>query len=49
MIYAYDRNLRKVHIDETISREEYTCPGCGVKLITRKGFITNNETGTTRN
>ena len=39
MIYAYDRSLRKVHIDETISREEYTCPGCGVKLITRKGDI----------
>lgn len=39
MLYAYDRNLKKVHIDETISKEEYICPECGVKLITKKGDI----------
>ena len=39
MLYANDRNLNKVHIDETNSKEEYTCHHCGALLITKKGDI----------
>lgn len=39
MLFAYDYNDNRVHIDETHSNQEYYCPYCGAPLITRKGDI----------
>ena len=39
MLFAYDHNSNRVHIDDTKSNEEYYCPYCGETLITRKGDL----------
>lgn len=39
MLFAYDYNDKRVHIDETCSNQEYYCPYCGEPLITRKGDV----------
>ena len=39
MLFAYDYNDIRVHIDETHSNKEYYCPYCGAPLITKKGDI----------
>ena len=39
MLFAYDCNDKRVHINKTQSNQIYYCPFCGVPLITRKGEI----------
>ena len=36
MLFAFDHNDVRVHIDETHSNQEYYCPYCGAPLITKK-------------
>ena len=39
MLFAFDYNDNRIHIDDTQSYKEYFCPYCGAPLITRKGDI----------
>ena len=39
MLFAFDYNDNRIHIDDTQSNKEYFCPYCGAHLITRKGDI----------
>ena len=39
MLFAHDYNDNRVHIGETHGNQEYYCPYCGARLITRKGEV----------
>lgn len=39
MLFAYDYNDNRIHIDDTQSNKEYFCPYCGAPLITKKGEV----------
>jgi len=39
MLFALDKDNKKVHIDNTIRSEDYFCPCCGSKMVLRMGDI----------
>lgn len=39
MYIAWDRNFKRIHINDSIAREKYFCPYCRSPLIIRKGNI----------
>lgn len=39
MLFAFDYNDNRIHIDDTQSNKEYYCPYCGAPLITKKGDV----------
>lgn len=39
MLFAFDSNDNRIHIDDTQSNKEYFCPYCGAPLITKKGDV----------
>lgn len=43
MLFAFDCNDNRIHIDDTQSNSEYYCPYCGEVLATRKGDIRSHH------
>lgn len=39
MLFALDKDNKKVHIDSTVRSEDYYCPCCGSKMVLRMGDI----------
>lgn len=39
MLFAFDENECRVHIDDTQSSKKYYCPYCGVPMILKKGDV----------
>lgn len=39
MLFAFDYNDNRIHIDDTQSNKEYFCPYCGAPLVTKKGEV----------
>ena len=39
MLFALDKDNKKVHIDNTIRGEDYFCPCCGSKMVLKMGDI----------
>ncbi|MBR1382596.1 MAG: UvrD-helicase domain-containing protein [Ruminococcus sp.] len=39
MIIALDKDNNRIHIDESIRKNDYYCPSCGKPLVIRKGEI----------
>lgn len=39
MLFAFDYNDNRIHINDAQSNKEYFCPYCGVPLITKKGDV----------
>lgn len=39
MLFALDKDKKKVHIDSTVRSEDYYCPCCGSKMVLRMGDI----------
>lgn len=39
MLFAFDYNDKRIHIDDTQNNKEYFCPYCGASLITKKGDV----------
>lgn len=37
MIFAVDKNSKRIHIDDATVKQECYCPYCGERLIQRKG------------
>ena len=39
MLFAFDYNDNRIHINDAQSNKEYFCPYCGVPLIIKKGDV----------